>query len=362
MSTEETGLPLDMLAILPDDQTPAQTVTASSLTRTVRATMPSKRRKYDTSEAIDELYREHADSLKQGKAGLYEKVVFGIYAVYKPRIIKIARKYRSLSPIFGEEDLQQEAYRAILQALRSYRHSPDILMKFASYLEWSIRNKFQRSIGSKDKYVEIYARDGTFVKTMGYGKFVGKKKALEESGHTHTTKNRFCYLSEVLMDEDLEARLNEGRFAPYEYPGQTPERPKEMRETEAGEQEEGEEPETQTPGNGAASGNGLGLQMIDGLYRQWARTRPVVNEGDPFVLRIYDLCRQESEAFFLPSGNNGAALSGGEVERSALSAIVRSLARHDDNSVPRIPFSMFLRVAMRRSMGTLRKDKADRGG
>ena len=135
---------------------PAVTVSASSLARTVRATIPSKARKYDTSRAVEELYREHAASLGQGKEGLYEKVAFGIYAIYRPRIIKIARKYRSLSPIFGEEDLQQEALIAILQALRKYKHSPDILMKFSTYLEWSIRNIFQRAIGSRDKYVEIY--------------------------------------------------------------------------------------------------------------------------------------------------------------------------------------------------------------
>ena len=100
MSPEETGPPFDTLAVLSDE--PAVTVSASSLARTVRATIPSKTRKYDTSRAVEELYREHAASLGQGKEGLYEKVAFEIYAIYRPRIIKIARKYRSLSPIFGE--------------------------------------------------------------------------------------------------------------------------------------------------------------------------------------------------------------------------------------------------------------------
>ena len=274
---------------------------------------------------------------------------------------KIARKYRSLSPIFGEEDLQQEALIAIPHALRKYRHGPDIRMKFSTYLEWSIRNIFQRAIGSKDKYVEIYSRDGAFEKTMGYGKFVGQKKTLEDSGCTYTTKKRFCYLSEVLMDEDLEAKLDQAGLAPYEYPGGPPEKPAEMRETEEG-KEAREEREISAPGNGLGSHHGLPLQMIDGLYRQWARTRSVVNEGDPLVLRIYDLCRQDSEAFSLPPGNNGALIGADEVERSALSAIVRSLARHDDNSVPKVPFSMCLRVAMKRSMETLRKDGAQKGG
>jgi len=233
MNPEETGPPLDMLAILSDGQKPPLTVSPSSLTRTIKATMPSKARKYDTSQAVEKLYREHAASLREGKEGLYEKVAFEIYATYRPRIIKIARKYRSLSPIFGEEDLRQEALIAILQALQKYRHSPDVRMKFSTYLEWSIRNIFQRAIGSRDKYVEIYGRDGVFYRTMGYGKFVEQKKALEDAGCTYTTKKRFCYLSEVLLDDDLEAKLDQTGLAPYEYSAypETPQQPVEMRET-----------------------------------------------------------------------------------------------------------------------------------
>ena len=194
---------------------------------------------------------------------------------------------------------------------------------------------------------------------MGYGKFVEQKKALEGAGCTYTTKKRFCYLSEVLLDDDLEAKLDRTGLAPYEYSGasrssgrQSGDRQADAGE-ESGEAEPGEEEERAAPAAGPGSRNGFNLQAIDGLYRQWARSPGKATEGDPIVLRIYDLCRQESEAFSLPSGNNGAAVGADEVERSALSAIARSLARHDDDSVPRIPFSMFLRVAMKRSMQTL---------
>ena len=361
MSPEETGPPFDTLAVLSDE--PAVTVSASSLARTVRATIPSKTRKYDTSRAVEELYREHAASLGQGKEGLYEKVAFEIYAIYRPRIIKIARKYRSLSPIFGEEDLQQEALIAILQALRKYRHSPDILMKFSTYLEWSIRNIFQRAIGCRDKYVEIYRGDGTFEKTMGYGRFVEQKKALEGAGCTYTTKKRFCYLSEVLRDDDLETKLDQAGLAPYEYSThpEASEEPPQMHETEENE-ESGEEEETTAPPAGSGARNGFNLQAIDSLYRQWVRSPGKATEGDPIVLRIYDLCRQDNDAFPLPSGNNGPAIGADEVERSALSAIAQSLARHDDDSVPKIPFSMFLRVVMKRSMQMFCRKEVCRDG
>ncbi len=354
MNPEDNGPSPDTLVVFPDEAKAAITVSASSLNRTVKATIPSKARKYDTSQAVEELYQKHAVSLKQGEASLYEKMIFGIYAIYRPRIIKIARKYRSLSPIFGEEDLHQEALKAILQALRKYKHSPDIKMKFSTYPEWSIRNTFQRAIGSKDKYVEVYGRDGGFVKTMVYGKFVEQKKALEGADCTYTTKKRFCYLSEVLGDDDFETKLDQAELAPYEYSAypETPQQSGERREIEedreSGEEEPGDE-ETAAPLSGPGSRNGFNLQAIDGLYRQWARSPGEATEGDPIVLRIYDLCRQESEAFSFPCGSNGAD----EVERSALAAIARSLARHDNDSVPRIPFSMFLRVAMKRSMQAL---------
>jgi len=354
MSTEESGPPHDMLAILPDDQKPAPTVTASSLALAVKAAIPSKASKYDASRAVDELYRKHADCLQWEEEGIYEKAAFGMYAIYKRRIAKIAKKYASLSPIFGEEDLQQEALIAILQALRKYRHSPDIQMKFSTYLEWSIRNIFQRAIGSRDKYVEIYSPNGTFEKTMAYGKFVEKKKALEDSGYTYTTKKRFCYLSEVPGDVDLEAKLDQAGIAPYEYLVEIPEGLAETPETgeEPGDEELREERRISTPANG--SRNGSNLRMIDDLYRQWSRGRPEASESDPVVLRIYDLCRQESEAFSLSSENSGVFV-GDDVERTVLSTIAHGLGRHDDGSVPRIPFSLFLRVQIKRSLEAIRK-------
>ena len=73
MNPEETGPPLDMLAILSDEPKPPLTVSASSLTRTVKATMPSKARKYDTSQAVEELYREHAASLERARRDSMKK-------------------------------------------------------------------------------------------------------------------------------------------------------------------------------------------------------------------------------------------------------------------------------------------------
>lgn len=97
--------------------------------------------------------------------------------------------------------------------------------------------------------------------------------------------------------------------------------------------------------------------MIDGLYRQWVRSRgrSGVTESDPIVLRIYDLCREHGEEMLLPYGNNGTSIGAEEVRRWMLPAIVHGLASHDDDSVPKIPFSLSLRVAMKRSIRLFRK-------
>ena len=344
-----------------DSMKPALTIGVTSLSQTVKAAIPSRTKKYDTNRAVEEFYRRHATALREGESGLHEKVAFAIYSIYRPRIVKIARKYRSLSPIFGEDDLQQEALIAILQALQKYRHSSDIRMKFSTYLEWSIRNIFQRAIGNRDKYVEIYRPDGAFDKTMSYGKFIERKKSLEEEGYTFTTKRRFCYLSEVLPEEDLEAKLNQPDLAPHEYAAHSEaskEEQEEMRETEAQEEEE-EGLEESDPPKGEAQGadDGFNFRMIDGLYRQWTGSpgQSGIDESDPIVLRIYDLYRAYGEEMFLPFRNNGTSIDAEEVRRCVLSAIVDGLARHDRDSVPCVPFSLSLRVSMRRCIETFRK-------
>ncbi|OPY70732.1 MAG: Sigma-70 region 2 [Syntrophorhabdaceae bacterium PtaU1.Bin034] len=335
----------------------ALTVSVSSLSQAVKATIPSGTKKYDTTQAVEDFYGKHLASLRDGGSGLYEKLAVEIYSIYRPRIIKIARKYRSLSPIFGEDDLQQEALIAILQALRKYRHNPDIRMKFSTYLEWSIRNIFQRAIGHRDKYVEIYGPGGAFLKTMSYARFIERKKSLEKEGYTYTTKKRFCYLAETLPEEDLEARLNETSMAPYEYRayGGSSEEPIETKEAHEEAAEDGFG--RGTPAFGSGSNNVLNLQAIDSLYRQWARSsrQNGVGENDPVVLRIYDLCRGYGEEMLQPFRNNGTSIDVEEARRSVLSAIRQGLMRHDNESFPPVPFSVSLRVSIRRSVQGLVK-------
>ena len=57
--------------------------------------------------------------------------------------MRVARRYRLLSPVFDEEDLGQEALWAIIQAMKKYRCKPDGMMRFSTYLEWATFNIYQ---------------------------------------------------------------------------------------------------------------------------------------------------------------------------------------------------------------------------
>jgi len=176
-------------------------ISPSSIAEKVRSRIPSKPNRYDKNERIDEVYRSWSQSTQRAHVVKYDQILFLFYDLYKPRILSIAKNYRNLSPVFDDDDLLQTGLLAILQALVKYDHAEHIAMKFSTYLEWSIRNVFQRAIGYSDKFVEIYDGNDRFECTMNYQEFLIKKKELLSRGRTYTIKSRQCYLS----DETVEA-------------------------------------------------------------------------------------------------------------------------------------------------------------
>ena len=127
-----------------------------------------------------------------------------------------------------------------LPGLEKVPVNPDGKMRFSTYLEWSTTNIYQRAIGSKDNLVELYGPDGRFVKVLSYGRFAKQKKELEAAGYAHTTKRRFCYLSDALRDEDLEAKLRENLAFTYDSEG-APTSGRSQRREEGGEEMKDEE-------------------------------------------------------------------------------------------------------------------------
>jgi len=177
-------------------------VTALSIMETVRSGIPSNKSKYDRNERVDELYRTWSQSWAKTSESRYEKVVLLFYELYRPRITAIAKKYKALSPIFDEDDLQQTGLLGVFQALVKYDHAEHIDMKFSTYLEWSIRNVFQRTIGCTDKFVEIYDGSNAFLGVLNYQQFLVKKKSIMTDGHTYVIRSRQCYLSDVFRLSD----------------------------------------------------------------------------------------------------------------------------------------------------------------
>ncbi|OPY02157.1 MAG: Sigma-70 region 2 [Syntrophorhabdus sp. PtaB.Bin047] len=172
-------------------------VTALSIKETVRSRVPLDDSKYDRNEKVDELYLRWSQSPASPPENRYETVVLLFWELYRPRIMAIARKYRSLSPVFDDDDLQQTGLLGIFQALTKYDHAEHIDMRFSTYLEWSVRNVFQRTIGYADKFVEIYDNDDGFLRVISYREFLVRKKTIVSEGHKYIIRSRQCYLSDM---------------------------------------------------------------------------------------------------------------------------------------------------------------------
>ena len=133
--------------------------------------------------------------------------------MYRSRIIKIAKKYGKLdSVIYEEEDLIQEAIEAVIDALNKCKYTEDVIMRFPTFLEWKIKNRFQKRIKGKDRFVEIYSPDGSHFKTMSYTKFVTQKKELKKKGYVSVVKKKCCCLTDALSDHVSIAADNEQYF------------------------------------------------------------------------------------------------------------------------------------------------------
>ena len=171
-------------------------ISASSIAEKVRSRIPSCPIRYDKNEKVDEIYRNWSCAMPRAQDADYDRVLFLVYDLYKRRIFSIAKSYRNLSPVFDDDDLLQTGLLGILQALVKYDHTEHVVMKFSTYLEWSIRNVFQRAIGYNDKFVEVCDTKDCYTYTMSYPDFLVKKKRLLSQGHTYTIKSRQCYISD----------------------------------------------------------------------------------------------------------------------------------------------------------------------
>ena len=111
-------------------------------------------------------------------------------------------------------------------------------------------------------------------------------------------------------------------------------------------------------------GDGLDFQMVDSLYRRWVGTggKDPVTEADPVVLNIYGLLKGYGEKMVAPFRNNGTALTDDEVKQAILGAIIQGFGSHGGTALSGIPFSVSLRVAIKRWQKSSRKRRTKKGG
>ena len=365
---------MNIPAINFDQPLPELKISVSSISETVRSKIPSKQRKYDTNKKIDDLFTKYINLSGDDKNAFYQETFLALYNIYKPRIIKIVRKYRSLSTIYDEEDLNQTAFLAIIDACRSYKHKDEIQMKFATFLEWKIRNMFQRALGTKDKLVEIYTKDGQLKETMEYHKFINRKKALVAAGYTYLIKNRTCQYTEVHEDQNRGEKSNTIYTILGKYDLDSPDDAEDKADEDDVETEEtlSENDEINNDDVGGAAeeepkpslrkrrqsfhsvqpsnnGHNDNMQIIDGIYRVYSQSaEPAPEETSEVVRRIGELYKERAEEHAKQVIPHGVMLDKGALEKWALSAIADSISSYNENCVSDARFSFYLEITMKK--------------
>ncbi len=339
-------------------------ISAASIREAVRAKVPPKKKKYDTNERINELYIQWSSGGNHA-VNMYDELIYQFYTIYKPRIVSIAKKYRALSPVFDEEDLHQTGHLAIMQALKKYQHSQDIDMKFSTYLEWSIKNVFQRAIGSKDKYVEVYTPDDELYKTMDYHDFQLKKKDLVSAGYHYLVKTKLCYISDIVQAGEQEIPGSAMYDLEHDYMDSFKEKQREAGPAEPQEGARDDERDIEESSNIAApspartsaelyADNGKQeLQMIDALYHNWTRQQNGTRQRqyEPTVRSIYDLFKARAIHIADRCHFELIPVNMTEFEQTVMKSISLSIRDYENDKVPGSRFTQYLELKARRELG-----------
>lgn len=337
-------------------------ISTASIKEKVRTNVISRKRKFDTNSRINKLYSQWSSG-GDGAINMYNELLYEMYNIYKPRIMSVAKKYHALSPVFDEEDLCQVGLIAINQALRKYDPSEKSNMKFSTYLEWAIRNVFQRTIGNKDKYVEIYTKDDELYKTMDYHDFQSEKKGLLASGYRYITKTRLCYLSDALKttdNEPCEAALCAMDYIYTDIIDRDDEEAKETNinahdvvETEdgAGDSEGVPERKRNTFHERNNANGKENLQLIDAAYRLWEAQKNGHKKSrhEHTLQKMFELYLNHGKAVITKHKPQGMILTEKEIERTLLHSISSSMVNYEKDSVPGSRFSFYLELMTRRT-------------
>ncbi|GJL52925.1 MAG: hypothetical protein NPIRA02_00570 [Nitrospirales bacterium] len=112
----------------------------------------------------------------------------------------IIHRYRDLDPIIGEDDLLQEAFLALPDALAKWEHQRGRNMQFSNYYYFFIQKRFQAKIPGKNKIVQILNQELHVVNEVTYAQFRKSRRRLVPPGFSY----RICTRILPLPSENLE--------------------------------------------------------------------------------------------------------------------------------------------------------------
>lgn len=293
--------------------------------------------KYPHSDLIDTLIEEyvHASAAKEAEAK-FGNLVFGIYELYKPQVIRLVRRYGNFSNHSDEEDMRQTAYEAITDLIRTYQNSITINMKLSTFLDWKIRSACQKHANNtKDVFVEITTPDGALYRRVSYNEWQALKKKLTARGYTGTTvrpqqlstlfehdggPDDNISMSIADMDEPLVEAVSEAKGS-----------------------EENElffEPEQDIH------------REIDSIYRTSRHMDISSPAGAHVVTKVYELYRRHLLALASRYTADGSAQES-NLQRATEAEIVMTWKTYDDGIAPGSRYSLYLESQMRRMLHVL---------
>ncbi len=106
----------------------------------------------------------------------------------------ISKRYLALDPAISEEDLLQEAFLALPDALAKWEQERGRNMQFSNFYYFFIQKRFQAKLPGKNKIVQILDQDFQIVKEVTYAQFRKNRTRLLPAGYTFRICSRILPL------------------------------------------------------------------------------------------------------------------------------------------------------------------------
>ena len=135
----------------------------------------------------------HRDVLTPEDADSY---LYRIYRQHRASILAVVNRFKTLDPMYDQDDLEQEAFFAVRLAALYWEEARAINMKFNTYLNWHISRHFQGKFRGDDKVVDIVDANNRVLVTIPWRKYRKNGRAISQS------KGYACKIRSLLVHYD----------------------------------------------------------------------------------------------------------------------------------------------------------------